>query len=42
MNDLLKSDAFTRIDMDRFTGQPLRKWIEYADGVVEPVHRQAT
>jgi hypothetical protein len=39
MNELLKSDAFTRIDMDRFTGQPLRKWIEYADGVVEPVRK---
>lgn len=39
MNDLLKSDALTCIDTDRVTGQPRRKWIEYADGVVEPVRK---
>jgi hypothetical protein len=40
MNELVDTDTFTRIDTDRFTGQPRRKWIEYADGVMEPVRRE--
>lgn len=36
----MDTDTFTRIDTDRFTGQPRRKWIEYADGVMEPVRRE--
>ena len=40
MNGLVDTDTFTRIDTDRFTGQPRRKWIEYADGVMEPVRRE--
>ncbi|WP_338668902.1 hypothetical protein [Pseudodesulfovibrio methanolicus] len=35
----MNTDTFTRIDTDRLTGQPRRKWIEYADGVMEPVRR---
>jgi hypothetical protein len=40
MSDLLKSDAFTRTRMDRFTGEPRRQWLEYADGVIEPVRKE--
>ena len=40
MNDLLKSDAFTRTRVDTFTGEPRRQWLEYADGVMEPVRRE--
>ncbi|MEZ7197118.1 hypothetical protein [Pseudodesulfovibrio karagichevae] len=42
MNDLLKSDAFTRTRVDRFTGEPRRQWLEYADGVMEPVRKEGS
>lgn len=40
INDLLKSDAFTRTRVDTFTGEPRRQWLEYADGVMEPVRKE--
>ncbi|MGE4422430.1 MAG: hypothetical protein AB7D39_09050 [Pseudodesulfovibrio sp.] len=42
MNDPLKSDAFTRTRVDRFTGEPRRQWLEYADGVMEPVRKEGS
>ncbi|EGB15383.1 hypothetical protein DND132_2178 [Pseudodesulfovibrio mercurii] len=42
MNDLLESDAFTRTRMDTFTGEPKRQWLEYADGVMEPVRKEGS
>lgn len=42
INDLLKGAAFTRTRVDRFTGEPRRQWLEYADGVMEPVRKEGS
>lgn len=39
MNSLLNSDKFTNTFTNRNTGVQQRKWIEYADGMFEPVRR---
>ncbi|MBG0791647.1 MAG: hypothetical protein H0S80_14240 [Desulfovibrionaceae bacterium] len=39
MNSLLNMDAFTSTRNNPRTGLTERKWIEYADGVLEPVRR---
>lgn len=41
MDSLLNSDTFTSIVANRNAGTRQRKWIEYADGMLEPVRRDA-
>nr|WP_287411920.1 hypothetical protein [Pseudodesulfovibrio sp.] len=39
MKDLLNSDKYTSIKTSNMTGAVGRQWLEYADGIFEPVRK---